>query len=80
MRVPGAGGALIGIAVDEGWRGRGIGTSLMRAVVEAWARDRGFDYARAGRRGPPTTTRGACTSGWATGWSRTPWVKPGLDG
>ena len=35
-------GALIGIAVDEGWRGRGIGTSLMRAV-EAWARDRGFD-------------------------------------
>ena len=41
MRIPRR-GALIGIAVDEGWRGRGIGTALMRAA-EAWARKRGYD-------------------------------------
>ena len=35
-------GALIGIAVDEGWRGLGIGTALMRAA-EDWARERGYD-------------------------------------
>ena len=41
MRIPRR-GALIGIAVDEGWRGRGVGTALMRAA-EAWALDRGYD-------------------------------------
>jgi ribosomal protein S18 acetylase RimI-like enzyme len=41
MRLPRR-GALIGIAVDEDWRGRGIGTALMRAA-EDWARGRGFD-------------------------------------
>jgi ribosomal protein S18 acetylase RimI-like enzyme len=41
MRMPRR-GALIGIAVDEDWRGRGIGTALMRAA-EDWARDRGYD-------------------------------------
>ena len=34
--------ASIGIAVDEGWRGRGIGTALMDAA-EAWARETGLD-------------------------------------
>ena len=34
--------ATTGIAVDEGWRGRGIGTALMDAA-EAWARERGLD-------------------------------------
>jgi ribosomal protein S18 acetylase RimI-like enzyme len=41
MRMPRR-GALIGVAVDEGWRGRGIGTALMEAA-EAWAVDHGFD-------------------------------------
>ena len=41
MRMPRR-GALIGIAVDEDWRGRGIGTALMHAA-EDWARDRGLD-------------------------------------
>ena len=41
MRMPRR-GAMIGIAVDEGWRGRGIGTALLHAA-EAWAIDRGFD-------------------------------------
>ena len=41
MRMPRR-AALIGVAVDDGWRGRGIGTALMHAA-EAWARDRGFD-------------------------------------
>ena len=34
--------AAIGIAVDEDWRGRGIGTALMDAA-EAWARGTGLD-------------------------------------
>ena len=34
--------ASIGIAVDEEWRGHGIGTALMDAA-EAWARSRGLD-------------------------------------
>ena len=34
--------AAIGIAVDEGWRGRGIGTALMDAA-EAWAHEMGLD-------------------------------------
>jgi ribosomal protein S18 acetylase RimI-like enzyme len=41
MRTPRR-SALIGVSVDEGWRGRGIGTALMHAA-EAWARERGFD-------------------------------------
>ena len=41
MRMPRR-SALIGIAVDEGWRGRGVGTALMLAA-EAWALDRDFD-------------------------------------
>jgi ribosomal protein S18 acetylase RimI-like enzyme len=41
MRMPRR-AALVGIAVDEGWRGRGIGTALMLAA-EAWARERGID-------------------------------------
>jgi ribosomal protein S18 acetylase RimI-like enzyme len=41
MRLPRR-SALIGIAVDEGWRGRGVGSALMRAA-ESWARERGLD-------------------------------------
>ncbi len=41
MRVPRA-SASIGIAVLDGWRGRGIGSALMRAA-EDWARERGLD-------------------------------------
>ena len=41
MRVQRA-SASIGIAVLDGWRGRGIGTALM-AAAEEWARDRGLD-------------------------------------
>jgi ribosomal protein S18 acetylase RimI-like enzyme len=41
MRVPRA-SASIGIAVLDGWRGRGIGTALM-AAAEDWARGRDLD-------------------------------------
>jgi ribosomal protein S18 acetylase RimI-like enzyme len=41
MRVPRR-SASIGIAVDEAWRGRGIGTALMDTAA-AWAVGRGLD-------------------------------------
>ena len=70
MRMPRR-GALIGIAVDEDWRGRGIGTALMHAA-EAWARTAASTRSSSMSR-TPTATRDACTSGWATASSRTRW-------
>jgi ribosomal protein S18 acetylase RimI-like enzyme len=48
--------ALIGIAVDEGWRGRGIGTALMHAA-EAWALDRELDALELDVAGPNGAAR-----------------------
>jgi len=55
MRVPRQ-SALIGIAVDEGWRGRGVGSALMQAA-ETWARERGLDSLELDVAGPNNDAR-----------------------